>query len=990
LTPERWAQIEELFHRAAECEPDRRPGMLDIICGDDPELRREVEALLSSQERAGDHLQAVVNDGLHGVAFPLVGETISHYRVLDGLGEGGMGLVYRAEDIKLGRHVALKFLPEDAGRDVATLRRFEREARAASALEHPSICPIYEFGEHEGRPFIVMQLLEGRTLHELISVGGHVSPTLEIEKVLDLAIQIAAGLNAAHQKGIIHRDIKPANIFVTNLEQAKILDFGLAKVASATSEVGEDVKGAHTDREPSESLGDSSNVTAPDLCLSRTGMAMGTAGYMSPEQARGEKLDSRTDLFSFGLVIYEMATGRRAFEGDTGPVLHDAILNQIATPPRKLIPNLPAKLENIITRALEKDREARYQSAAEMHCDLMSLKREKEPSLWTRRWATTTGIVVVMLLGSAILWFGRVRPPLGQSPPEPRLRQLTDNSFENRVLTGAISPDGKYLAYSDAKGLRIQLVATGEARVIPLPEELRGREVNWEVVEKWFPDSRRFIVNAHPATDSPEAWSSQSSSIWLVSVLGGPPSKLRDNAIAYSVSPDGSLIGFGANNGKLGDREIWLMHSSGGQARKLFDTDEETSIGGLIWSGDGKRVLYYKTDQSGDTLLSRDIKGGPTTTLFGSSDLKRIREILWRANGQLVYSAEEPGSSLGTACNFWGMQIDANTGAPIEKPRRLTNWVGFCMSGMSETSDGKQLAFLRWSPRETSYLAELAANGTRILRPRHFPLSESSEAAVGWMPDSKAILFRSNRSSTEHQRIYKQSLDQDIAELVVAEGYGRNLCLTPDGGSLLYLGIGENGPPPARGPEPVMRVPVTGGVSQRLFIARSWSLLTCASSRTGQCLIGEPTEDGKELVVSALDPETGRGPELFRFALAVNNSTWFLNLAPDGSRIAATRTSAGPIYILSLAGQVLRQIPVKGWSNLFSLFWAADGKGLFVTSGIRNGREILYVDLQGHAHALWEDAGGTSETEAHPSPDGRHLAFNGWATSSNIWMMENF
>jgi len=918
----------------------------------------------------------------------LIGKKVSHYRVLEVLGGGGMGIVYKAEDLKLGRRVALKFLPEELARDSGALQRFESEARSASALNHPNICTIHEVEEYEGQPFLVMELLEGQTLRDLIVATAPGNATLELKKLLDLAIQITAGLDAAHRQGIIHRDIKPANIFVTSYGQAKILDFGLAKLfligtAAADSPTTDPREGGS----PYEPKHETESLTASSPFLSRTGVAMGTAGYMSPEQVRGEKLDGRTDLFSFGLVLYEMTTGQRAFKGDTSPLLQNAILKQIPTPVRELNPELPAKLEKIIHGALEKDRGARYQSAAQMLADLETLKREMEPKPLARRSKIGAGAAVLLVAG-ATFWFAKRQPSSTPAPRELKLRQLTTNSFENPVLGGAISPDGKYLAYSDPNGIRIQLVATGETRVIPQPKELNGKEVQWEVVGTWFPNSTGFVVNAHPGGENQSAWSSQTSSIWMVSVLGGPPHKLRDNAIAWSVSPDGSLISFGTNKGKLGEREFWLMASSGDQARKLFDADEESCIGGLSWSPDGKRVLYAKTDQSGDTLLSRNLTSGPPTTLFGPAEMKKVRDLIWLTDGRLLYSREEPESFFGSACNFWEMRLDVRTGEAVEKPRRLTNWSGFCMNGLSETSDGKQLAFRKWSGKQTSFLADLAEGGSHILRPRHFPLSESSEGAVGWTPDSKAIIFVSNRSG--HFGIYKQSHDQDIAEAVVTEGYGRDPRVTPDGKNIVYLGLGENGATPTSAPEPVMRVSITGGPSQRLFIAHTFSLLSCARSPSDLCIIGEPTEDGKQLIVTAFDPLKGRGAEQFRFALVANDNNWFLDLSPDGTHVAVTRTLVGPIYILSLGGQVLQQVQVKGWSNIGFLSWTAEGKGFFVSAGVRNGKELLHVDLQGNAHALWEDSGGSAETEAYPSPDGRHLAFHGWVTNGNIWTLEKF
>jgi serine/threonine-protein kinase len=376
LTPERWAQIEGLFHRAARCDPKQRINLLQEACRGDVELRHAVERLLSSQEGASADMQAAVRMAVDAAVFPLVGETLSHYRILEGLGGGGMGLLYKAQDLRLGRRVALKFLPEESAKNPTALDRFEREARSASALEHPNICPIYEFGEHEGQPFLVMQLLEGQTLGEFIAHRAGHAP-FPLDKLLDLAIQVASGLEAAHGYGITHRDIKPANIFVTKQEQAKILDFGLAKTTALQS-LEQDLEQAPDVAREGNGISEVATANIPDPLLSRTGAAMGTAGYMSPEQIRAEQLDGRTDIFSFGLVLYEMATGQRAFAGETAADLRDTILNHTPTPVRKLNPEMPLKLEQIINHALEKDRRLRYQRVSDMRTELQHLKRQTE------------------------------------------------------------------------------------------------------------------------------------------------------------------------------------------------------------------------------------------------------------------------------------------------------------------------------------------------------------------------------------------------------------------------------------------------------------------------------------------------------------------------------------------------------------------------------------------------------------------------------------
>src|ERR1700723_3501617 len=357
MDAERWKRVDELLQAAVRLPAEQREAFLRQACAGDDLLVEEVRSLLRSHGELGDFLEkAALDGGIQNVAQTeapgnrdLVGQTVAHYEVLRRLGSGGMGVVYEAKDMRLGRRGALKLLPEKLIGDERALRRFAREARAASSLNHPNICTIYEVEEHDHQPVIVMELLEGVSLNQRIREGP-----ISTDELVDFGIQACAALEAAHAKGIIPRDIKPGNMFIVGHRQMKILDFGLAKVCGPY--VLEDLSG----EEP----------------LTQDGVIPGTTSYMSPEQVRGEEIDARSDLFSFGVVLYEMATGRRPFRGETSGVIANAILERAPVPPVRLNPDLPSKLEEVINKALEKERKLRYQSAAEISADLQRLKRD--------------------------------------------------------------------------------------------------------------------------------------------------------------------------------------------------------------------------------------------------------------------------------------------------------------------------------------------------------------------------------------------------------------------------------------------------------------------------------------------------------------------------------------------------------------------------------------------------------------------------------------
>ena len=710
MDPERWQQVERLYLAALDLEPERRTAFLEESCGADFDLRREVESMLASDAKAGSFikspaLETVVRMMAEHAAAPL--DHISHYRILEKLGGGGMGVVYKAEDTNLDRLVALKFLPEGVAHDPLTLERFQREARLASALDHPHICTVYEIGEDQGCPFIAMQYLEGQNLKQHIG-----NKPLPLDEWLDLAIQVTDALDAAHGRGIIHRDIKPANVFITRRGQVKLLDFGLAKLAPGGAPI--DTGAGHQ--------------------LTITGMAVGTVSYMSPEQARGEEPDFRTDLFSFGAVLYEMATGQQAFPGATAAIIFDNILNRNPPAPSQLNPALPPKIDEIVWKALEKDRELRCQSAAELRADLKRLRRDADAgSLFhgtpapadgpprsahmPRKWWRASAALAVILVVLAAAWYVRTF----RAQTAPILEHQLTASFGPLILDAAISPDGKTLAYADETGLYLKildsgskLVDTGEVHALSSPAGARVRQL------AWFPSSHDLLIVATPL-------SGLRSKLWAVSVFGGAPRLLRDDVSLASVSPDGSQIAFTPGSSDA----LGVMNSMSEQARMLLSLGEANSLTALKWYPGTQTILFVSVSrESGKAALkSFDLATGRPGPV--DADLTKEQQFQILPNGKTLWVGEQQWglpNAIFEAANWRSWLQGRNA-------RLIQQWPGVSVDHFSVSADGKRLVMLKRVTELAVFVAELKEGGRRLENVRKLLLSGREST-----PDRKSVV----------------------------------------------------------------------------------------------------------------------------------------------------------------------------------------------------------------------------------------------------------
>jgi eukaryotic-like serine/threonine-protein kinase len=885
---------------------------------------------------------------------------IAHFRIVGEIGAGGMGVVYRAHDLKLERDVALKVLPADTLHDETARARMLREARLAATLNHPSICTVHEVGEHEGRIYIAMELVEGRPLSERIAERGP-SAGLATESVLRYGAQLAGALAHAHERHVLHRDLKSSNVVVLPDGRVKVLDFGLAR---------------RLWEEPDQPLTQQVTLTAP-------GMVVGTPHYLAPEVLRGNKADERSDLWALGVLLHEMACGELPFGGQTSFELMAAILND---PPRALPNRIPAGLRAVIARCLAKEPGERYQRASEVQAALEAIQsgaQAEPPAPAGERWrprvvplAVAVGLVLVS--GGGWLAWRSLAPT-----PTPVERQLTSNPIGLEVSGPIISPDGKSLVYCDKSGFYLKEIASGETRPVPSPwVGPDGRAVvlrtrlnlkGWA----WFPDGSRLLVTT-------SAGGGATAGVWQVSLVGWTWRRLATEGRGDAeVSPDGARIAF-----TRGDTAIWVMNADGQDAHFLHTLSPGGLAAGLTWAPDGSQIAFldYRPGPDPPWIEVLNLSSRQTVTIVKDSLLVQRRgfvlQPLWLPDGAILYGRSD--SLMSRSMTLWQARVDPVSGRLRGRPTPYARSATPIIQ-ISTSADGRRIVVLKSDYQMDVHVADLEAGATRLANARRLTLDDRDDFIADWSQDGQSILFHSDRRGAID--LFRQRLDRSMPDLVVSATHvwGNAAAESPDRAWVLFQQI-----PPStdkNGPGRIMRAPISGGPAETVLAYTRFTTMGCSFRPDVSCLMCETDSTGS--VFSILDPIHGRGHEVARLPKGGFSYNWAISI--DGTRLAVSNfRGEDSVRVMSLGTARSRSIGLRFRSGftpggpLLNACFAgvAERDGLIAAAQ----DYLLHVDASGGAIPLYQ--GGTSVAVPRVSPDGRHVAWQQLNATQIAWLWE--